>query len=139
MDSPSFLLLATVSFPTAYCIKYRIIPSCSGGEGLLWKLSDTFQTALTRQLVLGTATEVEMAPRLRPAGADLFGADADRGSDFKLETLKIIGSVGAGGHVEPWFISVEPKHIWVSIRLAESTLHLRALREILFSSQALRR
>lgn len=30
--TPSFLLLA-VSFPTAYCIKYHIIPSCSGGGG----------------------------------------------------------------------------------------------------------
>lgn len=80
-----------------------------------------------------------MAPHLHPAGADLFGAEAsDQGSAFKSETIKIIGSVRAGGHVEPWFVSVQPKRIWVSIRLAESTLH-RALREILFSSQALRR
>lgn len=68
-----------------------------------------------------------MAPHLRPTGAEeLTCLDAsDQGSDFKLETIKIIGSVPAGGHVEPWFISVEPNHIWVSIRLAESTLHLR--------------
>lgn len=81
-----------------------------------------------------------MAPHLRPARADPFGADAsDQGCDLKLEVLKIIASVRAGGHAEPWFISVEPKDIWVSIRPAESTLHLQALRAILFSSQALRR
>lgn len=96
-----------------------------GGEGLLWKLWDPFQAALTCQLVPGTAAEAKPAPRLRPAGADPFGADADQGSGFKLETIKIFGSIGAGRHVEPWFISVEPQHIWVSVPLAESTLHLR--------------